>query len=114
MDKESLSGAIKVHMTVTFTRTIFMEMVNMFGPMAESTMDNGLIIKWKDLGLSPGAMAGDMWVNIKMIKNMDKELSNGLMAENTSANGVKENNTVKEHTLKKAKRDMVFGKWAKE
>lgn len=34
-------------MTVIFTKTISMEMANTFGPTEESTMDNGLTIKWK-------------------------------------------------------------------
>jgi hypothetical protein len=49
-----------------------------------------------------------------MIKNMVKELLNGQMEENILVNGAKENNTVKEFTSKKEKRDSVFGKWVRE
>lgn len=51
---------------------------------------------------------------IKMIKSMVKELLNGQMEENILVNGAKENNTVKEFTSKKEKRDSVFGKWVRE
>lgn len=51
---------------------------------------------------------------IKMIKNTVKELLNGQMEENILGNGAKENNTVKEFTSKKERRDSVFGKWVRE
>jgi hypothetical protein len=45
---------------------------------------------------------------------MEKEHLNGLMDVNILENGIKVNNTEKEHILKKEKGDKVFGKWAKE
>jgi len=41
MGKENLYGAIRVHMMVSFIKTIFMVMENMNGQMAEFTMVNG-------------------------------------------------------------------------
>ena len=49
----------------------------------ESIMGNGSIIKWKDKVSLHGQIVESMLENTKMIKNMDKELSNGLMEENT-------------------------------
>ena len=63
------------------TKTISKEAENIGGLMAESTMDNGSIIKWKDTVLSPGQMVESTLDNIKTIKNMDKVHLNGLMAE---------------------------------
>lgn len=70
-----------------------MEMVNMFGQMVESTTDNGLTIRWKAKVLSRGVTEEDMLDNIRTIRNMGREHLNGLMAENISENGIKENNT---------------------
>jgi|688.fasta_scaffold1016349_1 hypothetical protein len=55
-----------------------------------------------------------MLVSIKMTRSMEKEHLNGLMDVNILENGIKVNNTEKEHILKKEKGDKVFGKWAKE
>ena len=82
--------------------------------MVESTMDNGSIIKWKDTVLSPGQMAESTLDNIKTIKNMDKEHLNGLMVETIQVNGKMENNMEKEFILKKANKEKVTGRWARE
>jgi len=65
---------------VTSTKIILKVLENIGGPMAESTMDNGSIIKWKDTVLSPGLMAENTSENIKTIRNTVKVLLNGLMA----------------------------------
>lgn len=49
-----------------------------------------------------------------MIKNMDKVLSLGLMAENTKVAGKKENNMVKVYMIIKKKLEKVSGKMVKE
>ena len=49
-----------MNMMVTFTKITFMGKVNTFGQMAEYTMDNGLIIKWREKAHSRGVMAEDM------------------------------------------------------
>ena len=82
--------------------------------MAESTMDNGSIIKWKDMVLSPGLMAENTSENIKTIRNTVKVLLNGLMAETIQVNGKTENNMEKEFISKKANKEKAPGKWEKE
>jgi hypothetical protein len=98
MEKESLYGATQAHMTVTFTKIISTEQENTSGQMEEFTKENGLITKWKARVLSPGVMDDVTSENIRMIKNMGKELSSGQMAENILVNGIKENNTAKAPT----------------
>lgn len=98
MAKENLFGAIKVPTTETSTKTISMETGNTYGLMAESTTDNGLTIRWKAKVLLPGVTVDDMLGNIKTTRNMGKEHLNGLMAENISENGTKENNMVEVFT----------------
>jgi hypothetical protein len=98
MEKESSYGATQAHMTVTFTKIIFMEQASTFGPMAEFTKENGSTTKWKAKVLLPGVMDVVTSENIRMIKNTDKELSNGQMAESILVNGIKVNNTVRAPT----------------
>ena len=94
MEKENSFGATKVPMMVTFTRTISMVMESTFGQMAEFTMDSGLTIKWKAKELSPGVMDEDTSDNTKMIRSMVREHLSGQTAENILVNGTKANNTV--------------------
>lgn len=98
MEKVSSYGATQAHMTVTFTKIIFMAQASTSGPMVEFTKENGLTIKWKAKVLSLGAMDVVTSENIRMIKNTDKELSNGQMAESILVNGIKVNNTVRAPT----------------
>lgn len=85
-------------MMVISTKTTFMEMVSTSGQMAESTMDNGLTIKWKDRVPLLGVMDVDTSDNIKMIRNTDKEHLSGQMVENILENGTKANSMAKVHT----------------
>merc|ERR1711974_231137 len=94
-EKENSSGVTKALMTVISIRTISTEMVNTSGPMAESTMDNGLTTKWKVKVPLLGVMVVDMLVNTKMTRSMGKVHLNGQMAESISENGTKVNNTDK-------------------
>ena len=96
MEKANSFGATKAPMMGTFTRTISTEMENMYGLMAESTMDNGWTTKWKVKEPSLGVTAEDMSGSTKMIRNMGKVPLSGQMAESISENGTKVNNTVKE------------------
>ena len=91
-----------------------MDKVNINGLMVVFTMDNGLTTKWKAKELSLGVTAVDMKAIIKMIKNMVTELLSGQTVGNILVNGAKVNNTGKEFTSKRAKRDKASGKWAKE
>jgi hypothetical protein len=54
----------------------------MFGLMEEYTMENGLIIKWKDKVLLLGVTDVNTLASIKMTKSMEKEHLNGLMDVN--------------------------------
>ena len=56
MVKVNLYGAMKVHMTETFIKIIFMVQESTFGLMEEFTKVNGLITKWKVKELSRGVM----------------------------------------------------------
>ena len=60
MEKENLSGVTKALMMVIFIRIISMEMVNTSGLMVESTVVNGLTIKWKAKAHLHGVTAEDM------------------------------------------------------
>jgi hypothetical protein len=57
-------------------------LVSMFGLMEEYTMENGLIIKWKDKVLLLGVTDVNTLASIKMTKSMEKEHLNGLMDVN--------------------------------
>jgi hypothetical protein len=57
-------------------------LVNMFGLMEEYTMENGLIIKWKDKVLLLGVTDVNTLASIKMTKSMEKEHLSGLMDVN--------------------------------
>jgi hypothetical protein len=104
---------IVLMMEISF-KTIYTAKANTNGPTVEFTMANGLTTKWRGKEHSLGVTVEDMLVCTKMIKNMDKVLLNGQMAENTLVNGVKANNTEREYTLKKERKDKAYGKWAKE
>jgi len=82
MAVESLFGAIKVLMMVISFKIIYTVLVNMFGLTEEYTMENGLIIKWKDKVLLLGVTDVNTLASIKMTKSMEKEHLNGLMDVN--------------------------------
>ena len=69
----------------------------MNGLMAESTMVNGKITRWKVTECSRGLMEEDMKVNILTIKKKARVHSIGPMAENMRVIGKMENNTVSEY-----------------
>ena len=83
MVKESSSGQTKAHIMETSFKTISMDKASINGPMVESTMANGLTIKWKDKELSLGVTVEDTKEITKMIKSMVMVHSNGQMVENT-------------------------------
>jgi len=101
-------------MMETSSRTIFMELENISGLMEESIMDHGLTIKWKGKVHSRGVMEEDMLECTRTIRSTVMELSNGQMVGSTLESGVKESNTARESTSKKARKDKVSGTWAKE
>jgi len=95
-------------------RTISTARENIVGRTDVSTMASGSTTRWKAKALSLGATAEGMRATIRMTKSMDMVHSNGLMAESISVSGVKVNNTEKECTSKRAKRDKASGRWARE
>ena len=111
MEEENLFGQIQVPMKEIFTRIISMEQENTDGLMEEFTKENGLTIKWRVRVFSLGVMDVDMLDNTRTIRNMVMVPLNGQMVENILVTGFKENNMEKVFTLKKVKRDKVFGKW---
>ena len=114
MVKENSFGLIKALTTVISSKTTSMDRVSISGLMGVFTTDNGSTTKWKDKVLSHGVMGVDTKETTKMIRNMVTVPSSGQMAENISVNGAKANSMVKVFTSKRAKRDKVSGKWAKE
>jgi hypothetical protein len=111
MEEANLFGQIQVPMKEIFTRIISMEQENTDGLMEEFTKENGLTIKWRVRVFSLGVMDVDTLDNTKTIRNMVMVPLNGQMVENILVTGFKENNMEKVFTLKKVKRDKVFGKW---
>ena len=111
MEEVNLFGQILVPMKEIFIRIISMVQAYTAGRMAEFTKENGSTIKWKVRVFLLGAMDVDTSDNTKTIKNTVMVLLNGQMVENILVTGFKENNMEKVFTLKKVKRDKVFGKW---
>ena len=64
-------------------KTILRGMESTDGPMEESTLDNGSIIKWKDTASSPGPMVANMSESTKTTRSTAKAPLNGQMAGNT-------------------------------
>jgi hypothetical protein len=98
----------------TSSRTTFTDKVSIVGLMAVSTTVNGSTTRWRAKAPLLGVTEGDMKVTTRMIRSTDMEPSNGLMAESTSVTGAKVSNTEKVSTSKRAKRDKVSGRWARE
>ena len=98
----------------TFSKIISMAKANTVGLTVGSIMDSGWTTKWRARVLSPGATAEDMRVTIRMIKSTDMEPSSGQMVGSISVTGAKVNNTERVCTSKRARRDKVSGRWARE
>jgi hypothetical protein len=71
-----------------------MGMVFMYGLIVEHMKEIEIITKCTVEGFLPGKMGENMRENIKMIKNMVKAPSNGLMEEATEGSGLMANSTV--------------------
>ena len=98
----------------TSFKTIFMDKVSIVGQTEGFTMGSGLTIRWRDKAPSLGVMAEGIKAITRMIRSMVMVPLNGLMVESTSVSGAKVNNTGKESTSKRAKRDKASGRWARE
>lgn len=114
MARANSFGLIRALIMETSFRTTFTVKVSIVGLMVVFTMGSGSTIRWRAKALSLGVMAGDTKATTRMIRSMVMAPLSGQMAESTSVSGVKVNNTVKESTSKRAKRDKVSGRWARE
>lgn len=101
-------------MMATSSKTIFTELVSMYGQMVECSREIGLTIEWKEEEFSHGVMAASTLVITKMIRSTALAPSHGPMDDATKVSGIRANNTVRACTSKKERSDMVFGKWEKE
>jgi hypothetical protein len=114
MVKANLFGLTNLPIMATFSRTTFTARVNTVGLMAVFTMANGSTTKWKAKVLLPGVTEEDMKETTRMIKSMAMVHSSGPMAGSTSVTGAKVNSTARVSTSKRARRDKVSGRWARE
>ena len=114
MDVENLFGPTQAPMREISFKIIFIALVSIDGQTEEFRKENGLIIKWKERVFLRGVMAVVMLEAIKMIRSMVMVHLNGQMVVNILVNGFWENSMVREFTLKKVKKDKVFGRWVKE
>lgn len=101
-------------MMVTSSKTIFTEQVSTSGQTVECSREIGLTIGWKEKEYSHGVTAESTLVITKMIRSTAPAPSHGPMDDATRVSGIRANNTVRACTSKKARSDMVFGKWGKE
>lgn len=101
-------------MMETFNKTTSMVLENINGPMVECLRVTGSTIVWKERESFPGAMVENTLESTKTTKNTVREPSHGQMADATKENGIKESSMVRAFISKKERRDMEFGKWAKE
>ena len=90
-----------------------MGMVFMYGLIVEHMKEIEIITKCTVEGSLPGKMVENMRENIKMIKNMVKVPSNGLMEEATEGSGLMVNSTV-EAGIKEVKVMRGMGNGVKE
>jgi uncharacterized oligopeptide transporter (OPT) family protein len=114
MVKESSFGLTKAHIMETFSRTTFTDKVSIVGLTAVSTMVNGSTTRWRVKAPSLGVMEEDMKETTRMIRSTAMVHSSGQMVESTSVTGAKVSNTAKVSTSKRARRDKVSGRWARE
>ena len=98
----------------TFSRTTFTDKVSIVGLTAVSTTVSGSTTRWRAKAPSLGVTEEDMKETTRMIKSTAMVPSSGLMVESTSVTGAKVSNTAKVSTSKRAKRDKVSGRWARE
>ena len=70
--------------------------VNMYGVKIENMKGIGNTIKCTDMGQYNGLMVGSTKDNMKMTRNMEKELFIGPMEENMQADGKTENSMEKD------------------
>ena len=114
MGKENSSGPMRAPTKATSSRTTFMARESTSGQMEESTMASGSTTRWKVKELSLGQTAGCTLVPTKTTKSMVTEPLSGQTVESTSENGLKANNTEREFTSRKERRDRASGRWEKE
>jgi hypothetical protein len=112
MEKDFFYGRTTALMKGSFSKIIFMALVNMSGKMGAFTKDNGKIIKWKEKEYLLGLMDGSTRDNTKTIRNKDLEFSHSEMEEYTKGNGKMASSTGKASLKRKTSQDKAFGKMA--
>lgn len=113
MDSVLLAGPTNHHIAEISLTTISMAMVHTLGPMAESLLDYGRIIRCMGRVFSLGPMVVSMKVTTMMIKKKVMEFFTGPTAVNMMATGkVASKKVLVFITTQKARSDMVDGRVA--
>lgn len=114
MEKECFFGRMIVLTKEIFSKTIYKDMVNMFGRMEGHSKANGKRIKCMEGVFLLGSMEESMKASTKMIKKKALEYLLFVMGEYMKANGKMESSTVKEYFVKRTLLEKVFGKMDNE
>ena len=88
-DLENTNGQMEVFMKVSGQTIELMAKVSIYGKMEENTMENGLIMIWRELVFISGLMGDATKVSIKMIKSVGMVYTTGLMVVNMKAGGTR-------------------------
>ena len=99
MERGTSTEVMAPTLLVRFKIIRSMEMGYILGPMIDSMRGVGCRIRWRAMGCSSGAMAGDMREIIRWIKNMGLVFLPGLTGVSTRDYGSMENNTVRGNIL---------------
>jgi hypothetical protein len=110
---ENFNGKMELAIWVIFIIIIFTVLEFINGLIVEHMKEIEIITKCTVEGSLPGKMVENMRENIKMIKNMAKVPSNGLMEEATEGSGLMVNSTV-EAGIKEVKVMRGMGNGVKE
>ena len=98
MVRASLFGQTRVLTRVISTTTISTDVESIFGPMAESSTETGLITVWKAKESLPGATVVNTSASTKMTKNTVMVYLLGLMDVAMTVNGSKVSSMAKVFT----------------
>ena len=99
METESSLGLTLPLTKENFKKTIFMDKVSTVGTMVENSRETTTKTSWKVTASSPGKTVVGTKAVIKVTRNGDTVLSNGLMVENILVHGKMENSMEKDSTM---------------
>ena len=105
MEMVNLHGQTDQSMKATFYKTSLKEKDKCSGQIRSTIKESGRLIKWMERALSNGPMEEYMLVSIIKIKNMDQAELTGLMEKPMKDSGDREFNMDKEDSRAK----MLFG-----